>query len=130
MHYTATFRKRLSPKGRGPAPLSEVAGWQTRVLRHVVEHLSVLALDVPVLQMVGQLPDTEQFFRALSPDPEQVIEVPKILPFDLPMRTAVRVTQLAEQLLEVPTIKTYSSLFQRTVEHYVDIPVPGGVAFL
>ena len=64
----------------------------------------MLALDVPVPQMVDQLPDIEQFFRALSPDPEQVIEVPKILPLDVPMRTAVRVPQLAEQLVEVPTI--------------------------
>ena len=72
--------------------------------------------------MVDQLPDIEQFFRVLSPDLEQVIEVPKILPFDVPMRAAV--TQLAEQLVEVPTIISYSSL-QRTVEHHVDIPVPG-----
>ena len=77
--------------------------------------------------MVDQLLDIEQYFRALSPDPEQVIEVPKILPFDVPMRTAVRVTQLAEQLVEVPTIISSSSL-QRTVEQHVDIPVPDGGA--
>ena len=51
---------------------------QGRVLRHVLGHLPVPALDVRVPQMVDQLPDIEQFFRALSPDPEQVIEVPKI----------------------------------------------------
>ena len=51
--------------------------------------------------------------------------MPKILPFHIPMRAAVRVTQLVEQLVEVPTIISYSSLL-RTVEHYVDIPVPGG----
>ena len=67
MHYTATFRKRFSPKS-GSA--------------HVVGHLSVPALDVPVPQM-------------------------------------------AEQLVEVPTIISYSSLL-RTVEQHVDIPVPGG----
>ena len=78
-------------------------------------HLSVPTLDVPLPQMVD----------VLSPDPEQVTEVPKILPFDVPVRTAVRVTQLAEQLVEVPTITSYSSL-QRTVEQNVDIPVPGG----
>ena len=50
----------------------------------------MLALDVPVPQMVDQLVDIEQFSRALSPDPEQVIDVPKILPFDVPMRAAVR----------------------------------------
>ena len=85
----------------------------------------MLALDVPVPQMVDQLPDIEQFFRALSPDPEQVIEVPKILPFDVTMRAAVRVPQLAEQLVEVPTILSFFSLL-RTVEQHVDIPVPGG----
>ena len=98
---------------------------QGRILRHVVGHLPVLALDVPVPQMVDQLPDIEQFFAALSPDPEQVIEVPKILPLDVPMRAALRVTQLVEQLVEVPTTVSYSSL-QRTVEQHVDIPVPGG----
>ena len=81
------------------------------------------SLDVPVPQMVDQLPDIVQFFRVLSPDPEQIIEVPKILPFDVPMRAALRVTQLAEQLVEVPTIISYSSLL-RTVEQHVDIPVP------
>ena len=111
MHYTATFRKRLSPKGR--------------ILRHVVGHLPAPALDVPVPQMVDQLPDIEHFFAALSPDPEQVIEVPKILPLDVPIRTVLRVTQLVEQLVEVPTTVSYSSLL-RTVEQHVDIPVPGG----
>ena len=109
------------PQGGRPAVLSEVAGWQSRVLRHVVGHLPVPALDVLVPQMVDQLPDIEHFFRAHSPDPEQVIEVPKILPDDVPMRAAVRVTQL----VEVPTIISCSSL-QRTVEQHVDIPVPGG----
>ena len=88
-------------------------------------HLPAPSLDVPVLQMVDQLPDIEHFFAALSPDPEQVIVVPKILPLDVPMRAALRVTQLVEQLVEVPTTVSYSSL-QRTVEQLVDIPVPGG----
>ena len=52
--------------------------------------------------------------------------MPKILPLDVPMRAALRVTQLVEQLVEVPTTVSYSSLFQRTVEQHVDIPVPGG----
>ena len=63
-------------RGQVPeAPLPQ--GW---VLRHVVGHLSVPALDVLVPQMVDQLPDIEQ-----------VVEVPKILPFDVPMRAALRV---------------------------------------
>ena len=52
--------------------------------------------------------------------------MPKILPLDVSMRAALRVTQLVEQLVEVPTTVSYSSLFQRTVEQHVDIPVPGG----
>ena len=63
-------------------------------------------------------------FRALSPDPEQVIEVPKILPEDVSLRTAVREPQLAEQLVEVPTIVSFSWL-QLGMEQNVDIPVPG-----
>ena len=107
--------------GRAP----EDAPPQGRVLRHVVGHLPVPSLDVPVPQMVDQLPDIEHFFAALSPDPEQVIEVPKILPLDVPMRAALRGTQLVEQLVEVPTTVSFSSL-QRTVDQLVDIPVPGG----
>ena len=77
-------------------------------------------------QMVEQLPDIMHFFDALAPVPEQVIEVPKILLDDVPVRTAVRHTQLAEQLVEVPTIVPFSSL-QRIVEQTVDNPVPGHV---
>ena len=84
----------------------------------------VQILDAPVPQMVEQLPDVVHFFDTLTPDPEQVIEVPKILLEYVPVRTAV-VTQLAEQLVEVPTTISFSSL-QRIVEQNVAIPVPGG----
>ena len=50
------------------------------------------------------------FFRALSPDPEQVIELPKILPVDVPLRTSVREPQLVEQLVEVPPIVSHLKL--------------------
>ena len=112
---------RVALHGHVPeAPLSH-----GRILRHVVGHLPAPALDVPVPQMVDQLPDIEHFFAALSPDPEQVIEVPKFLPLDVPSRAVLRVTQLVEQLVEVPTTVSYTSLL-RTVEQHVDIPVPGG----
>ena len=101
MNYTATLRKMLPPGSGSAARLWDI--------------LPAPSLDVPVPQMVDQLPDIEHFFAALSPDPEQVIEVPKILPLDVPMRAALRVTQLVEQLVEVPTTVSYSSL-QRTVE--------------
>ena len=41
----------------------------------------------------------------------------------IPVRTSVRDTQLVEQLVEVPTIISYSSL-RRITEQHVDIPVP------
>ena len=52
--------------------------------------------------------------------------MPKILPDEVPMRTAVRDTQLAEQLVVVPTPVLYSSLLVRIVEQNVDIPFLGG----
>ena len=65
-----------------PAPLSEVAGRQLRVERHCgVGFELVLALDVPVLQMVEQLVEVDTFFRfSLPAVVEQVIDVPKLDP--------------------------------------------------
>ena len=57
---------------------------------------------------------------------ELVIAVPKILPHDVPPRRFCRVTQLAEQLVEVPTPVSYSWFLQRIMEQHVDIPVPVG----
>ena len=116
---------------------------QERVQRHTMEHIvdfvcfppTVQILDAPVPQTVKQLPDVLQFFDRLSTVPEPVIEVPKISTEDVPMRAVLRATQLAEQLVEVPTIVSYASLSlsqalheyrQRTVEQNVDIPAVGG----
>ena len=74
--------------------------------------------------MVDQPPDVKRFFDTLLPVPEQVIEVPKIVCPLRAARTVLRAPQLAEQLVEVPTIVSYSS-FQRTKEQHVDIPVQG-----
>ena len=116
-----------SPAGRGrsgslPCPPQE------RVLRRTVQQIVDAVPSFPILgdpapQVVEQLPNVMHFFDTLTPDPEQVIEVPKILPDDVSMQTTVRDTQLAEQLVEVPTIM---SSLQRIVEQNVDIPVPGG----
>ena len=57
--------------------------------------------------------------------PEQVIEVPKIVCPRRAARTILDVPQTAEQLVEVPTILSFISLQQQTVEQIVDIPVPG-----
>ena len=83
----------------------------------------VQILDIPVPQLVDQLADVMCFCDTLQPVPEQAIEVPKILLDDVPVRTPVRDTQLVEQLVEVPTIISYSSL-RRTTEQHVDIPGP------
>ena len=110
-----------------PTPLAEVRP-QERVQRHtavrIVDILPyVQILDVPVPQMGNQV--VEVLRKIDTPLlVEQVIEVPKILLDELPARTSVRVTQLAEQVVEVPTTVSNSSL-QRTMEHHVDIPVPG-----
>ena len=98
---------------------------QERVQRHTMEHIvdfvccapMVQILDAPVPQTLEQLPDVLQFFGTLLTDPEQVIEVPKI------SRTEDD-PQLAEQLVEVPTIVSYSWL-QLRMEQTVEIPVPG-----
>ena len=81
-------------------------------------------LDVPVPLMEEQV-----LVDAFAPHdiqvPEQVIEVPKVLIDEPSVRTHVREPQLAEQLVEVPTIISFS-LLQRIVEQNVDIPVPRG----
>ena len=58
--------------------------------------------------------------------PEQVVEVPKIHIDELSMRTPVREPQLAEQLVEVPTLLSVAFLQQRTAEQLASIPVPRG----
>ena len=109
-----------------PAPLLEVlpqVGLQRHTVEQKIEHSPYLQiLDAPVPQKVEQL---EDFFKDLDIEvPAQVIEVPKISQDIIPQRSVDLVPQMVEQLVEVPTIISYSSL-QRTVEHRVDIPVPG-----
>ena len=151
--YTAKFRTTPPPQpvlfslcdeepgGRRPASLAEPPRPQERVQRHTVEHITDLVrvapmvqiLDAPVPQTVDKLHDVLQFFDRLSSVPEPVIEVPKIYTEDVPMRAVLRATQLAEQLVEVPTIISFpmiallhALLAQRTVEQNVDIPAVGG----
>ena len=52
-------------------------------MQQTVDIAPLPTLDDPAPQMVEQLPDVLRFFRALSPDPEQVVKVPKILPEDV-----------------------------------------------
>ena len=85
-------------------------------------------LDVPVLQVVEQPEEVVSFFRNSVPAvAEQVIEVPKLaLPVCVVQRAALPEPQLVEQLVEVPTVLTYSLLKQRTAEQVVDTPVSHG----
>ena len=69
-HHSAPRGQKMARAGggarvalHGHAP--EDAPPQGRVLRHVVGHLPAPSLDVPVPQMVDQLPDIEHFFAAL-----------------------------------------------------------------
>ena len=125
--YNALRGQKTARAGGGlPAPLSEVAGRQEVLVRHVVEHMAdvcpvVQTLDAPVPQMVDTV---LEFFRALDlPVDEQVIAVPKISTDRVSQRLVERrLPQIVEQLVEVPTIISYSSLFQQTLEQNVDIP--------
>ena len=90
-------------------------------MRHTVEQtvdtaLRLRMLDAPVPQTAEQLPDVLQFFDRLTTDPEQVIEVPKIFPEDIPIRADLRDPQLVEQLVEVPTIVSTSTFQFLVVE--------------
>ena len=124
MNFTATIRDTSThqpelfglfeeePSGTRPDRIATLSAPQERVQRRTVQQIVdpvplLPFLDDPAPQMVEQLPDVLQFFDALMPDPEQVIEVPKILPEDVPMRTTVRDTQL------VPTIVSYGSADDR-----------------
>ena len=132
--YTAKFRTTPPPQpelfqlfeeepgGLRPTGLVEPRGPQEP--RHTVEQMADVApmvqiLDAPVPQMVDQLVDVLKLFD--NSVPEQVIDVPKISQDAIPQRTVLCEPQLAEQLVEVPTVPFF-------VEQTVDIPVPGSGA--
>ena len=78
----------------------------------------VQILDLPVPQTVDNVADA---LRILDrPMPEQVVEVPTISCSTCPSRSLIPQPQLAEQLVEVPTV--LSPL--RIAEQIVGIPVP------
>ena len=117
-----------APAAGRPALLLEVLP-QERVQQRTVEQIVDPVPVVPLLhvfvpQMVEQLVDilAPLDFRVA----EQVIEIPKIVCPPRAARTVLRAPQTADQLVEVPTIISYSSLLQRTMEQNVAIPVPLG----
>ena len=124
--HDAPRRQKPPPPGTRPAPLVEV-----RPLGAMVQHSGIgfellQALDVPVLQMVEQPVEVDSFFRNFVPAvAEQVIEVPMLaLPSCAVQRSALSEPQTVEQLVEVPTVVSFSSLQQSTAEQFIDIPVP------
>ena len=138
--YTAAFRATVPPPerelfdlfeepgGGRPDLLVEPQGPQAGIQRHTMEHIAdvvpmVQILDIPVSLGADQLVEVGRHLDFLIP--EQVIEVPKIS-LDMAQRRRMvdlsRLPQTAEQLVEVPTIISYSLL--RTVEQSIDIPVP------
>ena len=138
--YTAAFRTTVPPPepelfdlfeepgGGRPDLLLEPQGPQAGIQRHTMEHIAdvvpmVQILDFPVSLGADQLVEVGRHLDFLIP--EQVIEVPKISPDMAQRRRMVdlsRPPQTAEQLVEVPTIISYSLL--RTVVQTIDIPVP------
>ena len=114
--------------GTRPDRLYEVRS-QERVQRRTVEQnvyntLFLPSLDVPVPQMDNQLVEVCRQLDVRIP--ELAIEVPKISSSRQSRRRRVRFAeQTADQLVEVPTIVSYSSL-HGLVEQNVDIPVPHG----
>ena len=113
-----------------PTPLVEVRP-QQGVLRHTVECIAdvvpmVQILDVPVPQSGDQVVEVLQKID-VPLLPEQVIDVPKISQDLALLRLGdrLRQPQTAEQLMEVPTIVSYSSLLEQTAEQTDDNPVPG-----
>ena len=100
----------LSQGGSRPPCLGVPRGPHVGLERHFLEDLGELAplvqiLDLPVPQMVEN--DTDTLLRILDfPIAEQVIEVPKISCSPCPSRSRVPEPQLAEHLVEVPTVLT------------------------
>ena len=96
----------------------------------------VQILDLPVPQMMDQFAEllnleedvldagrlVDRYFQV----PQLVIEVPKFIIEDVPMRTSVPEPQLAEQLVEVPTVLSPTRIALRIAEQIVDTPVPRG----
>ena len=79
-------------------------------------------LVAPVPLMVEQLVDVLRFVDALVPVAEQVIEVPKIILKNIPLRRLVRDPQLAEQLVDVPTPSPAHAPVPRMEDQLVEVP--------
>ena len=123
----ALRRQKALPPRKRPGVLS--IGQQCGVGFELVQ-----ALAVPVLQMVEQHVEVLSFLSScLLAVAEQVIEVPALsLPVCAVQRVVPLEPQMAEQLVEVPTVLSpavlqvlsYALLQQQTAEQIIDVPVP------
>ena len=97
--------------------------------RHTVEEIADPVPVVPMLFMV-EPQKVEQLVDMLSPldfrvaeqvfdVPEQVFDVPTVVCPPRAARTVLCAPQLAEQLVEVPSPVSFSSLLQRSMEQNV-----------
>ena len=118
------------PGGSRPDRMLTLSRPQKRVLRRTVQQIvdtvpSLPTLDDPVQQMENRLVEMCRKLDILIL--EQAIEVPKISSSShlSCRRRVLRLPQTAEQLMEVPTIVSVSSL-RALVEQNEDIPVPRG----
>ena len=114
-YYALSDDDEVLARGSRPPCLGEPRGPQEPDQPRTVEQIAVYAplvqiLDAPVPQLVEQLPDVLRFFDLLLPVPEQVIEVPKILLDDVPVRAVLREPQLVGQLVDVPTTLSYAAV--------------------
>ena len=107
--HEALRRQKAPPQGKRPGVLKdpEPQGQHCGVGCELVQ-----ALDVPVLQMVEQHVEVLSFLRSSLPAvPEKVIEVPALTLLVCAVQRAVPLEpQMAEQLVEVPTIASSSLL--------------------
>ena len=152
-HLNAPRRQKAPPRGMRPASLAEPQGLQVVFERHVVEQVHdapvVPILAAPVPHTVDHLDVLKILGIQLLLLPEQVTEVPTISTPSRCSRIVLSAPQMAEQLVEVPTVLSYALLQrlgvgrslpgflpeqsltasvaapgQRSAEHNIDIPVP------
>ena len=86
----------------------------------------VQILEIPVPQLVDQLDVLKILGMQLPVLPVQVIEVPSSSTPSRCSGTVLSAWQMAEQLVEVPTLLSVAVLQQRTAEQLASIPVPRG----
>ena len=126
-NYTAKIRKPPTPQpelfsleeepgGGLPAPLSEVAGRQDKVVRHVMEDLGsvcpfVQILDLPVPQMMDQFAGILNLEEDVL-DAGRLVDRPKFIIEDVPMRSSVPEPQLAEQLFQFLVVEDQVLVFK------------------